>query len=346
MNYMAQVRTDITKANEKRKEVAPGTTNTANTGTTNTGSTNVVPVVAPSPEKTDTKNTTTKKKEGGNTEKEPVAKRTPEDAKKELDGLNDSITKNTPEDINTKEAAKGRRAIIEKTTKLLNEVYPQLDIRVVPHQGYIDVFSHGNMRMKVDTKKACLVDDQYDAKELSVTPDRWRDLIRMACLTNWIKRNYKQRSQSTDTPFELSGEDIQFDGKTFRDELGDGEWRRLLFDVDVVDNEDNANSTAKQIGGTSFQSQHAAYKDRLNTMKNSNGESIWRKGTEDKPMPENITDAQKEVLQYIGQVKDSFNGLGSTDGIGTEPQYNGNPAFQIEKIAIDTKVESGAGWAN
>jgi hypothetical protein len=104
----------------------------------------------------------------------------------------------------------------------MNEVYPQLGMRIEKGNGFIRVFSHGDKAgTKVNTISRCVEDDQYGAGTFASTPDRWRDLIRTACLTNWVKQNYKNRSKENDAPFELSGQDIQFDGKSFWDELGE-----------------------------------------------------------------------------------------------------------------------------
>lgn len=110
------------------------------------------------------------------------------------------------------------------------------------------MFSHGDKEgTKVNTVDHCVVDDRYGAGSFDSTPDRWRELIRIACLTNRVKQNFHARSESA-APFELSGQDIQFDGKSFWNEIKEGDLKRLFFDVDVVDNEDNGNSTAKEIG--------------------------------------------------------------------------------------------------
>jgi len=124
MSYEAAVKTKVAEA-DKKQVATTGTTNTANTGTTNTGSTNVIPVIVPTPtpEKPDAAKTDKKTTSENKKEKEPVVKRTPEDAKKELDGLNDLISQ-------TQDVASARGAIIDKTGKLLNEAYPQLGMRI------------------------------------------------------------------------------------------------------------------------------------------------------------------------------------------------------------------------
>lgn len=91
-------------------------------------------------------------------------------------------------------------------------------MRIEKHNGYIIVHSHGE-QTKIDTVKHRVTDTLatekpagYGAGDLLYTPDRWRDLIRTACLTNWVKQNFRHASDN-DKPFELSGTDIQFDGK-------------------------------------------------------------------------------------------------------------------------------------
>jgi thiaminase len=86
-------------------------------------------------------------------------------------------------------------------------------------------------------------------------------------------------------------------------------------------------STAKEIGGTAFQSQHSAYKDWLNSMQNKKHQSIWREGVDLIPQTPEKDKSGKDVVrtseyleteQYIGAVKESFNALSSTDGLGTK----------------------------
>lgn len=95
-------------------------------------------------------------------------------------------------------------------------------------------------------------------------------------------------------------------------------------------------STQKIVGGTAFQSHHETYKNWLNTMQNATGQSIWRRGVDDVRLPEGATKEYIETAAYVGQVRDSFNAMSNTDGVGEE-------GLQIEKISLGNALVKGDG---